>query len=101
MQFVPCGSRAWHAGESQWRGRNRCNDFSIGIELEGSDEVPFEDAQYRVLDRLLALLQDAYPIAECVGHHDIALPPGRKTDPGPYFDWSRLHRPGRPPNQLV
>jgi AmpD protein len=90
VQFVPCELRAWHAGVSQWRGRERCNDFSIGIELEGSDDVAFEEAQYRTLGKLLDALRDTYPIAECVGHNDIALPPGRKTDPGPSFEWARL-----------
>lgn len=88
IQFVPCGLRAWHAGTSQWRGRERCNDFSVGIELEGTDEVHFTDAQYGVLNALLGLLRAAYPIAGVAGHSDIA--PDRKTDPGPYFDWSRV-----------
>lgn len=88
IQFVPCGLRAWHAGVSQWQGRERCNDFSIGIELEGTDDLPFTDAQYAVLNELLTLLRAAYPIAAVVGHADIA--PGRKTDPGPCFDWTRL-----------
>ncbi len=101
VQFVPCQSRAWHAGESQWRGRGRCNDFSVGIELEGSDDVPFEEVQYAVLGRLVAALRDAYPIAECVGHQDIALPRGRKTDPGPHFDWARLGPLGRQPSRTV
>ena len=91
MQFVPCGARAWHAGVSSWRGRERCNDFSVGIELEGSDEDAFEAAQYLTLNGLLAGLQQRYPIREVVGHSDIA--PGRKTDPGPYFDWSQVARP--------
>lgn len=85
-QFVHCLKRAWHAGESHWRGRARCNDFSIGIELEGSDEVAFEDDQYDALARLTQALKSAYPIADIVGHSDIA--PGRKTDPGPRFDWT-------------
>ncbi len=89
VQFVPCGKRAWHAGASAWCGRERCNDFSIGIELEGSDEVPFTDAQYRALADLVRVLRGAYPIADIRGHADIA--PGRKTDPGPCFDWGRLH----------
>lgn len=88
IQFVPCGRRAWHAGASQWQGRERCNDFSIGIELEGDDATPFEDAQYATLNTLLAALRLAYPIAGVTGHSDIA--PGRKTDPGPCFDWSRV-----------
>jgi AmpD protein len=88
IQFVPCGLRAWHAGRSSWRGRQRCNDFSIGVELEGSDFVPFRDAQYAQLARLAHELRARYPIEEMVGHSDIA--PGRKTDPGPFFDWDRL-----------
>jgi AmpD protein len=85
IQFVRCANRAWHAGESTWRGRHRCNDFSIGIELEGTDEVPFEWAQYERLATLTLALRSAYPIADIAGHSDIA--PGRKTDPGPHFDW--------------
>lgn len=88
LQFVSCQQRAWHAGASSWNGRTRCNDFSIGIELEGCDELPFEDAQYRRLVELIASLQTRYPIAEVVGHSAIA--PGRKTDPGPFFDWRRI-----------
>lgn len=89
IQFVPCGRRAWHAGVSSWRGRARCNDFSIGIELEGTDELAFTDVQYSVLNELLAVLRASYPIADLVGHSDIA--PSRKTDPGPCFDWGRLN----------
>jgi len=88
LQFVPCVRRAWHAGASNWRGRDRCNDFSVGIELEGADNVPYEDAQYDVLAVLVAALREAYPIAGIAGHADIA--PGRKTDPGPAFDWKRI-----------
>lgn len=88
IQFVSCLRRAWHAGESSWNGRERCNDFSIGIELEGCDERPFEEAQYLRLVDLIRTLRARYPIAAVVGHSDIA--PGRKTDPGPCFDWSRL-----------
>ena len=88
IQFVPCGLRAWHAGVSAWRGRERCNDFSIGIELEGSDEMPFSESQYKTLRPLLATLKHTYPIQDIVGHSDIA--PGRKTDPGPHFDWNRV-----------
>ena len=88
IQFVPCALRAWHAGVSAWRGRERCNDYSIGIELEGSDELPFSEAQYATLAPLLTTLKCTYPITGIVGHSDIA--PGRKTDPGPYFDWSRI-----------
>ena len=87
-QFVRCDQRAWHAGLSNWRGRERCNDFSIGIELEGCDERPFEDAQYRVLAQLIRALKRRYEITEVLGHEDIA--PGRKTDPGPHFDWTLL-----------
>ncbi len=87
VQFVPCGRRAWHAGESNWRGRSGCNDFSIGIELEGTDGVPFEDAQYQRLAELARALATKYPGVDSVGHSDIA--PGRKTDPGPCFDWAR------------
>ncbi len=90
VQFVPCGYRAWHAGESQWRNRQSCNDFSIGVELEGTDDLPFEEAQYLVLARLVATLRAAYPITDCVGHSDIASPRGRKTDPGPHFDWAHF-----------
>lgn len=88
VQFVPCDKRAWHAGISNWRGRARCNDFSIGIELEGCDSMPFKEAQYQALARLLGLLKLSYPLAEIAGHSDIA--PGRKTDPGPQFDWTRI-----------
>jgi len=88
IQFVPCGLRAWHAGVSEWRGRERCNDFSLGIELEGSDDVPFNEVQYATLNLLLATLKRTYPIEDIVGHSDIA--PGRKTDPGPYFEWNRI-----------
>jgi AmpD protein len=90
IQFVSCLKRAWHAGVSQWQGRERCNDFSIGIELEGDDDSPFEEAQYVVLGRLLDALKATYPIAGVTGHSDIA--PGRKTDPGPFFDWARVKR---------
>ena len=92
-QFVPFGERAWHAGKSVWQGREACNDYSIGIELEGTDEVPYEDAQYATLDALLPALMAAYPAISAnriVGHSDVA--PGRKTDPGPSFDWSRVRR---------
>jgi len=88
VQFVSCDARAWHAGVSSWQGRDRCNDFSIGIELEGCDDRPFEDAQYASLDALAAILARRYPLSCATGHSDIA--PGRKTDPGPCFDWSRL-----------
>ncbi len=88
VQFVACADRAWHAGVSRWQGREGCNDFSIGIELEGTDTVPYTGAQYRRLARLLRLLRRHYPLADLAAHSDIA--PGRKTDPGPAFDWSRL-----------
>ena len=90
LQFVPTELRAWHAGVSNWRGRTRCNDFSVGIELEGSDDCEFEDAQYEALIALVRALRARYAIADIVGHSDIA--PGRKTDPGPCFDWLRLRR---------
>ena len=88
IQFVSCGQRAWHAGESSWRGRERCNDFSIGIELEGSDHEPFENPQYDRLVELIKLLAETFPVDAVVGHSDIS--PQRKTDPGPFFDWHRL-----------
>jgi AmpD protein len=88
IQFVPCSARAWHAGLSSWRGRERCNDFSIGVELEGADTVPFTDAQYTQLTALTRALRARYPIADIAGHSDIA--PGRKTDPGRCFDWQRF-----------
>ena len=87
FQFVGCGYRAWHAGVSQWQGRARCNDYSIGIELEGGDSTPFESRQYQSLIRLTRHLKRHYPLRQIVGHADIA--PGRKTDPGPFFDWGR------------
>jgi AmpD protein len=90
VQFVACERRAWHAGVSQWQGRERCNDFSIGVELEGADDVPYESAQYGMLGRLVRALRRRYPIADVVGHSDVA--PGRKSDPGPAFDWPRLAR---------
>lgn len=88
IQFVPCTKRAWHAGASTWEGRERCNDFSVGIELEGCDFEAFEDEQYQTLNTLLASLKKTYPIQHIVGHSDIA--PGRKTDPGPFFDWDNI-----------
>ncbi len=92
VQFVPFTERAWHAGESHFRGRHRCNDFSIGIELEGEDETAYEDRQYEALQAVLRALFEAYPAIsarEIAGHCDIA--PGRKADPGPAFDWLRLY----------
>lgn len=88
LQFVSCQKRAWHAGSSNFFGRAQCNDFSLGVELEGSDFVPFEDAQYQTLAALTKALLAAYPIQAVAGHADIA--PGRKTDPGPFFNWQRL-----------
>lgn len=87
IQFVSCARRAWHAGESSWKGRARCNDFSVGIELEGTGETPFTDAQYERLAEVTRVLAARYPIADIAGHSDIA--PGRKSDPGPSFDWAR------------
>jgi len=89
VQFVPCSRRAWHAGASNWCGRERCNDFSIGIEMEGADDVPYTSAQYRATPKLVAAISRRYAITDIVGHSDIA--PGRKTDPGPAFDWPRFH----------
>jgi len=89
-QYVSCDERAWHAGASNFFGRERCNDFSIGIELEGSDTTAFEAAQYRMLATLVRALLARYPVDALAGHADIA--PGRKTDPGPHFDWARLQR---------
>ncbi|HSQ09765.1 MAG TPA: 1,6-anhydro-N-acetylmuramyl-L-alanine amidase AmpD [Burkholderiaceae bacterium] len=91
MQFVSCLERAWHAGASSFKGRARCNDFSIGIELEGTDFEPFVDKQYVTLNALLAALAAAFPLEAIVGHSDIAL--DRKTDPGPFFCWNRLDAP--------
>ena len=93
IQFVPCSRRAWHAGISSWMGQENCNNFSLGIELEGCDDLPFEDAQYLVLNRLLAELRRRFSIEAVAGHNDIA--PGRKTDPGPCFDWRRVHDASR------
>ncbi len=87
-QFVSCDERAWHAGDSRWAGRDQCNDYSVGIELEGLEGGPFEAAQYTTLARLLRSLARRYPIDAVVGHEHIA--PGRKRDPGPGFDWAAL-----------
>ena len=84
VQFVPVARRAWHAGASSWRGRSSCNDFSVGIELEGTEDAPFQDAQYRTLVDLLKGLG----LREIAAHSDVA--PGRKTDPGAHFDWPRV-----------
>ena len=91
VQYVPFHMRAWHAGQSNYCGRERCNDFSIGIELEGSDDAPFEEEQYRRLAELIDSLVNTYPnlsLQHITGHSDIS--PGRKTDPGPHFDWQKL-----------
>ncbi|MDA9826172.1 1,6-anhydro-N-acetylmuramyl-L-alanine amidase AmpD [Porticoccaceae bacterium] len=89
-QFVPFDQRAWHAGVSEFEGRDSCNDFSIGIEMEGADNIAYTDAQYDMLTAVTQVLLEAYPLItreRIVGHMDIA--PGRKTDPGPAFDWAR------------
>lgn len=91
VQYVGCDKRAWHAGLSSWQGRDNCNDFSIGIELEGADNIAYDDHQYAQLVQLIASLLAHYPrlsVTAITGHEHIA--PGRKTDPGPAFDWSRL-----------
>ena len=93
VQFVSADERAWHAGVSSWCGREHCNDFSIGIELEGTDDAPYEDPQYEALAALISVLRNHYPSIRSdaiVGHSDIA--PGRKTDPGPAFDWQRVRQ---------
>ena len=90
VQFVPCSLRAWHCGPSSWCGWQRCNDFSIGIELEGTDDQTYTDIQYAKLAQLTKVLKNTYPITGIVGHTDIA--PGRKTDPGPSFDWARYRQ---------
>jgi len=91
VQFVPFHHRAWHAGVSEWQGRERCNDFTVGIELEGCDDKPFEDGQYHALATLIECLCEVYPelnYQRIIGHEHIA--PGRKTDPGPFFEWDYL-----------
>lgn len=88
LQFVSVLDRAWHAGTSTWRGRTNCNDYSVGIELEGLEGDCFEPVQYTALARLLHDLQQQWPLHEAVGHEHVA--PGRKQDPGPGFDWQRL-----------
>jgi len=85
IQYVSANDRAWHAGRSQFHGRDRCNDFSIGVELEGTDSTPFTPDQYQALAALTVALQKRYPLTDVQGHEHIA--PGRKTDPGPLFDW--------------
>ncbi len=104
IQFVPFDGRAWHAGVSSFEGREGCNDFSIGIELEGCDELPFEPAQYAVLAEVSSAIREAYPAItprRIAAHSEIA--PGRKTDPGPHFDWGRYYQTmglgARPPLQ--
>ena len=105
MQYVAFGARAWHAGKSEYRGRSWCNDFSICVELEGTDDTPYTDAQYDALASLTATLLSAYPSLSAeaiVGHSDIA--PGRKTDPGRSFDWTRfraLLAAGGPPAEAL
>jgi AmpD protein len=89
-QFVSCDERAWHAGQSSYRGRDNCNDDSIGIEMEGLEGLTFESAQYETLSSLCAALIQAYPIAHLAGHEHVAV--GRKQDPGSGFDWTRLYR---------
>lgn len=90
VQYVPCDQSAWHAGQSSWCGREACNDFSIGVELEGTDDVPYTDNQYATLNALIAVLCEQYPgiVGNITGHEHIA--PGRKTDPGRAFDWQRI-----------
>lgn len=90
VQFVGCDDRAWHAGQSAWAGRENCNDFSVGIELEGSDTQAYNASQYTALWQLIDVLRRRYPIAAIAGHCHIA--PSRKTDPGPFFDWAAVRR---------
>jgi len=99
VQCVATDKRAWHAGASHYCGRERCNDFSIGIELEGTDTLPYSDAQYSTLAALTVLLRGRYPLAAVCGHAHIA--PGRKTDPGPAFDWARYARLANWPRRLL
>ncbi|HTT10155.1 MAG TPA: 1,6-anhydro-N-acetylmuramyl-L-alanine amidase AmpD [Burkholderiaceae bacterium] len=93
IQFVPTADRAWHAGISSFESRPSCNDFSLGIELEGTDFIPFTDAQYRSLCELVVTLRAAHPLRAIRGHSEVAA--DRKTDPGPYFDWARLRADAR------
>ena len=88
VQFVPVTRRAWHAGASSWRGRGRCNDFSVGVELEGTEDGPFEELQYEKLSLLITSLHHNLPLRDIAAHSDVA--PGRKSDPGARFDWPRL-----------
>jgi len=100
VQYVPLHRRAWHAGKSSYRGRDRCNDYSVGIELEGADDHPYTTTQYRRLATVIRVLRRGVPslsAAPVVGHSDVA--PGRKTDPGPAFDWPRLRRLLAPRNR--
>lgn len=97
-QFVSCHDRAWHAGVSTFKGRSICNDFSIGVELEGTDTTPYTDSQYIALGELARTLKECYPLTSAMGHSDIA--PQRKTDPGPSFDWNRFgEAAGWPPQE--
>lgn len=89
IQFVSCNNRAWHAGESSWKNKVNCNNFSIGIELEGNDHEPFENNQYMKLINLIKCLCNNYPISDIVGHNQIS--PQRKTDPGPFFNWNLIN----------
>jgi N-acetyl-anhydromuramoyl-L-alanine amidase len=90
VQFVSVDQRAWHAGKSAWQGQANCNDYSVGIELEGTDDLPYSPPQYETLWRLIDALRARYPIRSVAGHCHIA--PGRKTDPGEYFDWETLRQ---------
>ena len=100
LQFVSCNQRAWHAGASQWQGRDNCNDWSIGIELEGLEGEAFEPAQYSALASLLSAIARRYPVKALAGHEHVA--PGRKQDPGAGFDWRRLAaQPGLPAALLL
>jgi len=99
VQLVSTDARAWHAGVSQFEGRERCNDFSIGIEVEGTDALPYTDDQYRTLARLSRALCERHPLRAVRGHEHIA--PGRKTDPGPAFDWARFGREAGWPAHLL
>lgn len=99
IQLVSTQQRAWHAGASSFLGREKCNDFSIGIELEGDGDHPFEAAQYRTLSHLSNILMTAFPNLEFAGHSDIA--PGRKTDPGPHFDWGKFQLEGQIPSEKL
>ncbi|GAB3627222.1 N-acetyl-anhydromuranmyl-L-alanine amidase [Pandoraea terrae] len=99
QQFVSCDARAWHAGASAFLGRTRCNDFSIGVELEGSDDTPFEAAQYATLAALTRAILARYPIQAIAGHADIA--PERKTDPGPCFEWRKFRQMADLPPEML